>query len=109
MSSGRPELDKQKIGHIYLYSTSPVKKIIAKIAIGDVMEGSPEVLWKKCKKHSGVSEQEFFSYYAEKQKAFAISIKNVEPLKNPIDPYIKIKNFTPPQSYYYIKDDILSR
>lgn len=101
------KLDKRKIGHIYIYSTSPVKKIIAKIAIGDIIEDSPERLWKRCKKHSGISKEEFFSYYAEKEIGFAITIKKVEPLDVPIDPYVKIENFTPPQSYYYLKDGSL--
>lgn len=101
-------LDKRKIEHIYIYSTSPVKKIIAKIAIGDIIEDSPKRLWKRCKKYSGITEEEFFKYYAEKDVAFAITIKNVEALEEPIDPYTKIENFTPPQSYYYLKEGILS-
>ena len=104
----KTKLDKKKIRHAYIYSTSPVKKISVKITIGDILEGSPEALWKKCKKHSGVTEQEFFSYYSEKQVAFAIVIKEVELLEEPIDPYEKIEKFTPPQSYYYLKDDALT-
>jgi type I restriction enzyme S subunit len=100
-------LDKQKIGYVYIYSTSPVKKIVARIAIGEIIEDSPERLWRRCKKHSGVTKEEFFSYYAEKDVAFAIPIKKVEPLETPIDPYAKIANFTPPQSYYYLKDNSL--
>lgn len=104
----KTKLDKHKIGHIYIYSTSPVKKIIAKIAIGDIIEASPETLWKKCKKYSGITEEEFFDYYAQKEVAFAITIKSVEPFVEPIDPYATIENFTPPQSYYYLKEGILS-
>jgi type I restriction enzyme, S subunit len=101
------KMDKRKIGHVYIYSTSPVKKIIAKISIGDIIEDSPERLWKRCEKHSGVTKEEFFSYYAEKEVAFAIKIKKVEPLDAPIDPYVRIENFTPPQSYCYLKEGIL--
>ena len=104
----KTKLDKQKIGHIYIYSSSPVKKIIAKIAIEEIIEDSPDGLWKRCKKYSGITKEEFFDYYADKEIAFAISIKNVETLDEPIDPYIKFENFTPPQSYCYLKDGVLS-
>ncbi|MDI6897157.1 ASCH domain-containing protein [Methanocella conradii] len=101
----KTRLDKKRIRYAYIYSTSPVKKIIARVVIDDILEGSPKVLWKKCKKYSGISEEEFFNYYADRQVAFAIAIKDVELLKTPIDPYKEIKNFIAPQSYYYLKDD----
>jgi len=102
------KMDKRKIGYVYIYSTSPVKKIIAKISIGDIIEDSPERLWRRFEKYSGVTKEEFFNYYAEKKVGFAITIQKVERLDIPIDPYSKIKNFTPPQSYCYLKEDILS-
>jgi hypothetical protein len=34
---------------------------------------------------------------------------DVKPLEEPIDPYLKIENFTAPQSYYYLKEGVLSR
>jgi len=100
-------LDKQKIGHVYIYSTSPVKKSLPGLLSMILSKTPQERLWKRCKKYSGVTKEEFFSYYAEKEVAFAIPIKKVEPLEVPIDPYAKMVNFTPPQSYYYLKDNSL--
>jgi type I restriction enzyme S subunit len=104
----KTRLSKDKIGKIYIYSTAPVKKIIARIVIEDILEDSPDALWNRCKSKSGISEEEFFNYFSEKDIAFAIQIKKVEKLKKPIDPYKKLENFAPPQSYYYLRDGVLT-
>lgn len=103
----KTRLNKEKIENVYVYSTSPVKKITIRFTIKDIIEGSPQSIWDKCSEYSGTLKDEFFNYFTGKEKAFAIEIKEVEQLDNPIDPYLEIGNFTPPQSYYYLKKHIL--
>lgn len=97
----KTKLDKNKVNNIYIYSSSPVKKIIGKVTLSDILEGPPKIIWRKCRKYSGISEEEFFNYFAGKDLAFALAIEDVEHFIEPIDPYIEFDNFIPPQSYCY--------
>lgn len=94
---------------VYIYSTSPVKKIIGVFKISDIIEDSPSALWDRLKDHAGISEEEFFNYFSDSEKGFALEIKDVVKFENPIDPEALIPNFVPPQSFYYIKNKIKIR
>ncbi len=97
----KTRLSKDKVDDIYIYSSSPVKKIIGKVTISKILEGHPKKIWKICHKFAGLTEEEFFSYYDGKEIAYALAIENVEHFNEPIDPYIEFEGFVPPQSYCY--------
>ena len=99
--------NKEKIDNIqkiYIYSTFPIKKIVARFSIRKIFEEHPIKLWEICKDHSGLKREEFFKYFKDKEKGFAIEIKNIEFFDNPIDPFLSISDFSPPQSFYYLED-----
>lgn len=92
------------ITKVYIYSSSPVKKIIGYFEIEQILQEKPSDLWNKVKKYSGIKEEEFFSYFEGKNIGFAIKISKMKSLDNPIDPKEIDKNFKPPQSFYYFND-----
>jgi len=92
-----------KIKSVYMYSTSPIKKIVGTFKIDSIVVGSPIELWRKFKQFSGIDEYEFFQYFGLRKMGFAIKIKAVEPYDPPIDPHTIIPNFIPPRSFRYIK------
>jgi len=100
------KFSKKDINCVYIYSTSPVKKIIGIFKIADIIEGSPSALWDQLKDDAGISEDEFFDYFRNKEMGFAWEIKEVEIFEYPLDPKIINPNFTPPQSFCYIKSAI---
>ena len=97
---------KTDINCIYMYSTSPIKKIIGFFKITDIIEDSPTALWDRLKDQAGISEDEFFDYFRNKDMGFALEIKDVERFEKPLDPKILFPNFVPPQSFFYIKTAI---
>ncbi|MDR2202889.1 MAG: hypothetical protein LBE76_01005 [Nitrososphaerota archaeon] len=99
----RKKIFKANTDWIYMYSSSPVKKIVGKFTVGNIIEDNPEFLWKNCKEHSGITEMEFFEYFNGVKNGFAIKIENVK-MFNPINPEKIIPNFKAPQSYCYIKE-----
>jgi type I restriction enzyme S subunit len=92
----------EKLEIVYIYSSSPVKKIVARFSPNSILKDHPRVLWKKCKKDSGISKEGFFSYFRNKEKGIAIEISNLEIFEKPIDPYLVFPKFTAPQNFYYI-------
>ncbi len=97
---------KDKIDHIYIYSSYPVKKIVGRFEIGGIIEDSPDRLWETCNGSSGLNYQEFFSYFSDKDRGYAIQIKDLVKFESPIEPQEILDNFTAPQSFCYISTPI---
>jgi predicted transcriptional regulator len=100
---------KNYIDNVYIYCSSPVKRIIGAFRVGDIIEDRPERLWDRLNEFSGLDEQEFFDYFGNIEKGFAIEIKNVEKFENPVDPIEVIPDFVPPQSFYYVRFSLSPR
>ena len=86
---------------VYIYSTSPVKKIIGAFDASTIYEDLPRKIWNLFGEYSGLSEDEFFRYFKDCKTAFAIEIKNLVIFDKPHDPSKYFLEFTPPQSYRY--------
>jgi predicted transcriptional regulator len=95
---------KRDLEMVYIYSSSPVKRIVGAFAIKNIIEKHPRLLWIEYKDFSGIDENDFFSYFRGKEKGFAIEIGDVE-VFDPIDPKEYIPNFVPPQSFCYTNKD----
>ena len=52
---------------------------------------------------SGLEEKEFFDFFENIEKGFAIEIKSMEKFEDPVDPAKLIPGFVPPQSFYYVR------
>jgi len=85
---------------VYMYATSPVKKIVGKFTVGDVIEDEPRRLWERFRAYSGVDEKEFFEYFKQARVGYAIQIKDLKAFP-PIEPRSILPKFRPPQSYAY--------
>lgn len=93
---------KQNIDEIYVYATSPIKQIVGKICIDEIIEDTPKNLWLNFSKNAGINKKDFFEYFSGKERGYAIKIKHFELFEKPIDPYQANPKFIPPQSYAYI-------
>ena len=93
---------REDIKKLYIYSSSPVKKIIAIVDIDGIISDSPQELWEHCHEDAGISEREFFNYFKNSDIGYAIKISNVQEFPIPIDPYHHNEDFRPPQSFYYL-------
>ena len=92
----------KKIRKAYIYSSSPTKKIVGFFDIGTIIEDHPERLWEQYNEVSGIDKQDFFRYFMNKEKGFAIEIEKLKMFSSPLDPHEVINNFTPPQSFCYV-------
>lgn len=96
----RKVMFKESIKSVLVYSSSPVQKVIGEFQIGEIIKHDLETLWDLTKEHSGISEEYFYEYFAEKEHGFAIQIKKKTKFKTPKclrEDY----NLTPPQSFAY--------
>jgi predicted transcriptional regulator len=87
--------------NVFIYSTSPVKKIIGVFDASIIHQNSPHRIWDMFGVYSGVSEKEFFQYFRDCEIAYAIEIRNLVTFEEPQDPSDYFWEFTAPQSYRY--------
>ena len=87
---------------VFIYSSSPTKKIVACFHPGRIVQGSPDYLWEQFWDVSGLNETEFFEYFSGKETGYAIRIDELEKFAEPIDPYDMFERFVPPQSFCYV-------
>ena len=97
----RKNICKKNIDKIVIYSTSPVKRIIAEVEVKAVISNTPNKLWNETKQYSGISKTKYMKYFENKDVAFAYELVKVIVYKQPkkledigIDYY--------PQSYVYL-------
>ena len=89
---------------IYIYCSTPVRKIIGFFTIEDILKDHPSHLWTQCKHASGIQEKDFFKYFENKNIGYAIKIGDLTIFDTPLDPKTIFPNFFPPQSFYYIDE-----
>jgi predicted transcriptional regulator len=102
----RKRIFRKSVDKIYIYSTSPIKKIVGYVLYQGYIEGTPNEVWESTKYESGISEEFFFEYYSNAQKAYAIDFSKIIFFDKPVDPIKVDRNFYAPQSYRYVKDDV---
>jgi len=95
---------KQHVDHVYIYSSSPVKKLVGRFKVGQIVKAKPRILWDCLGDCSGMSEERFFEYFAGRSCAYAIGIGRVGVFDPPIDPRECLPRFAPPQSFCYFDD-----
>ena len=90
-----------KEARFLIYASSPIQRIIGEFKSTEVIDASPEEIWKKCQEEAGISKEEFCSYFKSTKSAFALHIEDFIEY-DPIDPRAALSHFTPPQSYQYL-------
>lgn len=86
---------------VVVYASSPVQQVIGEFEIDEIFSLKPKELWEQTKEYSGISEQFFFEYFADKQIGHAIKIKKIRKYRKPLS-LKESFNVAPPQSYTYL-------
>lgn len=94
----RKTIFKQTVEKVYIYSSAPVSKVVGEFQPVDILQDSPEAIWKKTKYASGLTKAAFDKYFAGKDTAYAIVIQNLIIYDTP-----KILPFRAPQSFCYVE------
>ena len=97
------------VTNVIVYVTAPVGRIIGEFEVANVWQDTPITLWEKTKENAGITAEFFFKYFKGRSKAVAIEITNPRRYAKAINPYKKYTNFTPPQSFRYVKEARLSQ
>jgi predicted transcriptional regulator len=97
----RTRVPKEEVGQIYVYSSSPVQKIVASFDPDFItLKGTADEVWNQIKKCPGANKQELENYLHGRQ-GHAIHISDLKVFQKPIDPKLLFPGFRAPQSFKY--------
>lgn len=85
-----------------VYSTCPERRVVGEVKILEIIEDTPDIVWKKTKANSGITKSFFDSYYKGKDRAIAYKLGEIKRYKKPMC----LSDFDithAPQSFVYIK------
>ena len=74
----------EDVEDVLIYCTCPVKKIVGRAKIKDILEGTPEEIWAMTEGRGGVEKEFFEEYYHDRTKAIAFELEDVERFKQPL-------------------------
>ena len=89
------------INKMYIYSTSPVKKVVAEVEVLDILINDKHIIWNLTRHYSGTDKIFFDKYYKNKNISVAYKLGKIT-LYNP---YKELKEYNInyyPQSYIYL-------
>lgn len=86
---------------VVVYASSPVKKVIGEFEIEQILVDDLGTLWAKTCDFAGIDEDLFFEYFGDKERGYAIKIKNTCRYKSP-KCIRRDFNLIPPQSFAYL-------
>lgn len=90
----------EKIKTVIVYSSSPVQQVIGEFEIERIINHDIDTLWGLTHQESGITEDYFYKYFADRLEGFAIQIKNVKKYNTPKCLRTHF-NLFPPQSFAY--------
>ena len=91
----------QNVKTVVVYVSYPIQKVVGEFEIAEILNDNLENLWNKTKNFAGIAEKLFYNYFSEKDRGFAIVIKNVKKYNTPLCLKKEFK-MLPPQSFSYL-------
>lgn len=91
---------------LVIYATAPVQRIVAIAKIGRTIRASKSRLWAVARESGpGITRDKLFTYLYGKDEGVALELVQRIIINEQIDPRkIFGKEFSPPQSFRYLKD-----
>ncbi len=86
---------------VVVYASAPIQQVIGEFEIDNIYSYEPDAIWEMAKSDSGITEDFFYKYFANREIAHAIKIKKTKRYRKPLSLKENF-NVVPPQSYVYL-------
>ena len=87
---------------IFVYSSSPVRKVIGEFTPSSFLSSEPDQLWASTKEYAGISKDFFDSYFEGKEIGYAIEVGRTRRYAVPKSLQDMFSLDRPPQSFQYV-------
>ena len=93
---------RKDVKRIVVYASSPVCRVVGEIEVDEILCANPEELWKMTQDKAGITREFFDEYFLDRDKAYAIGIKQFLPYAQPERLAEAFPGKVPPQSFCYL-------
>lgn len=97
------------VTHVIIYATSPVQEVVGMFEVAGVDKLPPNRAWKQYHHVGGIEKTAFERYYASADHAFVIRVRNPHAFETPFVLADLDERLRPPQSFMYLRDEVLHR
>lgn len=97
----RKKVFKNEVERVYIYSSSPIQKIVGYFTIEEIVKASPIELWAQFEPVGAIDQKSFFDYFSANEEGYSICIGAAFEFLEHINPHDYLESFTAPQSYCY--------
>jgi predicted transcriptional regulator len=80
----RKTAPKRMVRSILIYSTSPVKRVVAEAELKGVIVGDVDDVWRLTEAYAGVSHNFYQQYFQYKKRAVAFKLGSVKAFEEPL-------------------------
>ena len=63
---------------VIVYASSPVQRVIGEFTIDRILNDDLSTIWNETERYAGITHDFYMSYFANKEKAYAIKIRNAK-------------------------------
>ena len=91
------------VNQVLVYSSFPVKRVVAEFTLGGFLSGTPEWLWEQTSNVGGISKDVFDQYFEDKDITYAYQIDNLQVFEHP-RPLAEYGLERGPQDFCYVED-----
>ena len=92
---------RRNVDAVLIYSTSPVRMVVAQARLKGILVDKPERIWEQTKAISGISHKFYSQYFSRRSIAIAYQLENVEPFPTPKSLHDFGLDYVP-QSFAYV-------
>lgn len=100
----RRRLPLEKPDHMVIYATAPISAVVGAVEVTDMINLPLTELWKRVKKSSFVTLNEFHEYFRPHDRGKAFMLRNPVRFPSPI-PLTEYGIKRPPQSWQYLPEE----
>jgi len=98
----KAKFKKENIVKVFVYSSSPVCKVIGEFVPSSIISSTPKELWTSTKRHSGISKLYFDEYFGDRALGHAIKVGSFKRYSFPKSLKDMFDISRPPQSFQYV-------
>jgi len=92
----------KNVSKVVVYASHPVQRVVGEFEVGGILALSRRQLWQHTKEYSGIAKTYFDDYFADKETAYAIKIKDARRYERPMTLKYLCPSAHPPQSFMYL-------
>lgn len=93
------------VTHVVIYSTVPDRAVVGYFTVEGQETSTPDSLWSRFCDRGVIDENDFFAYYAGRDRATGIRVGAATRLRRPLSLTLDLGVAHPPQSYQYLPSE----